>query len=31
MNTEAFEQPIIKGGILVLAVAGEMAGRRGCH
>jgi D-xylose transport system permease protein len=29
MNTEAFWQPIIKGVILVLAVAGDMAGRRG--
>jgi len=31
MNTEAFWQPIIKGVILVLAVAGDMAGRRGRH
>jgi D-xylose transport system permease protein len=28
MNTEAFWQPIIKGGILVAAVAVDMAGRR---
>jgi D-xylose transport system permease protein len=28
MNTEAFWQPIIKGGILVMAVAVDMAGRR---
>lgn len=29
MNTEAFWQPIIKGGILVVAVALDMAGRKG--
>jgi len=29
MNTEAFWQPIIKGGILVLAVALDMMGRKG--
>jgi D-xylose transport system permease protein len=29
MNTEAFWQPIIKGAILVAAVAADMAGRRG--
>ena len=29
MNTEAFWQPIIKGGILVAAVGADMAGRRG--
>lgn len=28
MNTEAFWQPILKGGILVAAVAADMAGRR---
>jgi D-xylose transport system permease protein len=28
MNTEAFWQPIIKGAILVAAVAVDMAGRR---
>jgi len=28
MNTEAFWQPIIKGSILVAAVAVDMAGRR---
>jgi D-xylose transport system permease protein len=28
LNTEAFWQPIIKGGILVAAVAADMAGRR---
>jgi D-xylose transport system permease protein len=28
MNTEAFWQPIIKGGILVVAVALDMMGRR---
>jgi D-xylose transport system permease protein len=28
MNTEAFWQPVIKGGILVAAVAADMAGRR---
>ena len=29
MNTESFWQPVIKGGILVAAVAVDMAGRRG--
>jgi D-xylose transport system permease protein len=29
LNTEAFWQPILKGGILVAAVAVDMAGRRG--
>ncbi len=29
MNTEAFWQPIIKGGILVIAVALDMMGRKG--
>lgn len=29
LNTEAFWQPILKGGILVAAVAMDMAGRRG--
>jgi D-xylose transport system permease protein len=29
MNTEAFWQPILKGGILVVAVALDMAGRKG--
>jgi D-xylose transport system permease protein len=29
MNTEAFWQPVIKGAILVAAVAADMAGRRG--
>ena len=28
MNTEAFWQPILKGGILVAAVAADMAGRK---
>jgi D-xylose transport system permease protein len=28
MNTEAFWQPVIKGAILVIAVAADMAGRR---
>ena len=28
LNTEAFWQPILKGGILVVAVAADMAGRR---
>jgi len=28
LNTEAFWQPILKGGILVMAVAADMAGRR---
>ena len=28
LDTEAFWQPILKGGILVLAVAADMAGRR---
>ncbi|MGH7731799.1 MAG: ABC transporter permease subunit, partial [Candidatus Eiseniibacteriota bacterium] len=28
LNTEAFWQPILKGGILVAAVAADMAGRR---
>lgn len=28
MNTEAFWQPILKGSILILAVAADMAGRR---
>jgi ABC-type xylose transport system permease subunit len=28
MNTEAFWQPILKGGILVVAVAADMAGRK---
>lgn len=28
MNTEAFWQPVLKGGILVAAVAADMAGRR---
>ena len=29
MNTESFWQPVIKGAILVAAVAVDMAGRRG--
>jgi D-xylose transport system permease protein len=29
LNTESFWQPIIKGGILVTAVAADLAGRRG--
>ena len=29
MNTEAFWQPIIKGGILIIAVALDMMGRKG--
>jgi len=28
LNTESFWQPIIKGGILVAAVAVDMVGRR---
>jgi D-xylose transport system permease protein len=29
MNTESFWQPVIKGAILVAAVAADMVGRRG--
>jgi D-xylose transport system permease protein len=31
MNTEPFWQPILKGTILVAAVAADMAGRRGAR